>query len=82
MKAKVDFFVSLHNHKKDDNQSKNKTQPELPENWTVWKSKNQGFKEETFFQTGRRVGEDTVCCGEAAATVASGTGGHTLTGSG
>ena len=40
--------------KKDNNQFKAKTQPELPENWTVWKSDNQGVKEETFIQTGRR----------------------------
>ena len=29
----------------------------MPENQTVWKSNNQGVKEETFIQTGRR-GED------------------------
>ena len=28
--------------------------PELPENQTVWKSDNQGVKEETFIQTSRR----------------------------
>ena len=33
---------------------KNKNQPELPENQTVWKSDNQGVKEETFIQIGRR----------------------------
>ena len=32
---------------------KNKNQPELPENRTVWKSDNQGVKEDTFIQTGR-----------------------------
>ena len=26
----------------------------MPENQTVWKSNNQGVKEETFIQTGRR----------------------------
>ena len=31
---------------------KNKKQSELPENQSVWKSDNQGFKEETFIQTG------------------------------
>ena len=36
---------------------KTKKQPELPENKIVWKSNNQGVKEETFFQTGRRVGD-------------------------
>ena len=35
-------------------QFKNKKQPELTENQTVWKSDNQGVKEETFIQTGRR----------------------------
>ena len=29
-------------------------QPEPPENLTVWKSDNQGVKEETFIQTARR----------------------------
>ena len=29
---------------------KNKKQPELPEDRTVWKSDNQGVKEETFIQ--------------------------------
>ena len=46
-------FASLHNQKKDD-KLKKKKQPELPENWTVWKSENQGVKEETFIQTGMR----------------------------
>ena len=32
-------------------------QPELPENQTVWKSDNQGVKEETFTQTGRKGGD-------------------------
>ena len=35
---------------------KTKKQPELPENQTVWKSDNQGVKEETFIHTGRRGG--------------------------
>ena len=35
----------------------NKKNPELPENWTVWKFDNQGIKKETFFQTGRRGGD-------------------------
>ena len=47
-------FSSSHNQKKDNNKFKNKKQPELPENHTVWKSDNQGVKEETFIQTGRR----------------------------
>ena len=45
-------FASLHNQKMD-NKFKNKKQPELPENQTVWKFDNQGVKEETFIQTGR-----------------------------
>ena len=32
-------------------------QPELPESQTVWKYNNQGVKEETFIQTGRRDGD-------------------------
>ena len=35
--------------------NKQKKQPGLPENPTVWKSDNQGVKEETFTQTRRRV---------------------------
>ena len=34
-------FASLHNQKKDNNQSKNNKQPEVQENQTVWKSDNQ-----------------------------------------
>ena len=40
--------------KKDNNQFQNKKQPELPENQIMWKSDNQGVKEETFIQTSRR----------------------------
>ena len=29
----------------------------MPENQTVWKSNNQGVKEETFIQIGRRGGD-------------------------
>ena len=36
---------------------KTKNQPELTENQTVWKPNNQGVKEETFTQTGRRGGD-------------------------
>ena len=49
--------ASSHNQKKDNNKFKNKKQPELTENRTVWKSDNQGVKEETFIQTGRRGGD-------------------------
>ena len=41
-------------NQKDNHQFKNKKQPELLENLTVWKSDNQGVKEEIFIQTGRR----------------------------
>ena len=41
-------FATSHNQKKDDNNFKNKKQPELTENQTVWKSDNQGIKEEIF----------------------------------
>ena len=44
----------MHNQKKDNTQFKKKEQPELPENETAWKSDNQGVKDETFIQTGRR----------------------------
>ena len=46
-----------HNQKKDNNKCKNKKQPELTENRTVWKSDNQGIKEKAFIQT-RRSGRD------------------------
>ena len=46
-------FTSLQNQKKDNNQFKNKEQPELPEYQTAWKSDNQEGKE-TFNQNGRR----------------------------
>ena len=44
-------FTSLHNQKKDNNQFKNKKQPEVPESQTAWKSDNEGVKE-----TSRPVG--------------------------
>ena len=37
----------MHNQKKDNNKFENKKQLELTENQTVWKSDNQGIKEET-----------------------------------
>ena len=40
-----------------EGQYKDTKQPELSENRTVWKSNNQGVKEETFIQTGRRGGD-------------------------
>ena len=65
-----------HNQKKGKNKFKNKNQPELPENQTVWKSDNQGLKEESFMQTGRRGGGGVErMCGTA---VAGREGGPTL----
>ena len=46
-------------------QTNKQTKPELPENQAVWKSDNQGVKEETFIQTGRR-GRDRQTGGEDA----------------
>ena len=46
----------MHNQK-DNNKFKNKQQPELTENRTVWKSNNQGDKQETSIPTGRRGGD-------------------------
>ena len=42
---------------KGQQQFKNKKQPELTENQTVWKSNTPGDKEQTFIQTGRRGGD-------------------------
>ena len=49
--------ASSHNQKKENKKFKNKKQPELTENRTVWKSDNQGIKEETFIWTSRRGGD-------------------------
>ena len=51
-----------------------KTHPELPENLTVWKSDNQGFKEGLFIPTGRRGGRggtatDMMWCGGSKVVV-------------
>ena len=43
--------------KEGKQQFKDKKQPELTENRTVWESDNQGDKAETFIQTGRRCGD-------------------------
>ena len=65
----VDTLRLLAQPKEGQQQFKNKKQPELTENQTVLKSDNQGFKEDTFIQTGRRGGdgkpggEDLRCCG-------------------
>ena len=55
MEAQVDTLCLLTQPKEGQQQFKNKKQPELTENRTVWKSDNQGDKEETFIHTGRRA---------------------------
>ena len=53
MEAYVDTLCLLA-QPKGQQQFKNKKQPELPENQTVWKSDNQEDKEETVIQTSRQ----------------------------
>ena len=53
----MDTLCLLAQPKEGQQQFKNKKQPELTENRTVWKSENQGDKEETFIHTGRRGGD-------------------------
>ena len=53
MEAGVDSLCLLA-QPREGQQFKNKKQPELTQNQTVWKSDNQGDKDETFIQTGRR----------------------------
>ena len=50
MEAQVDTLCLLAQAKERQQQFKNKKQPELTENRTLWKSNNQGNKEETFTQ--------------------------------
>ena len=57
MESYVDTLCLLAQPKEGQQQLKNKKQPELTENRTVWKSDNKGDKEETFIQTGRRGGD-------------------------
>ena len=57
MEVQVDTLCLLAQPKEGQQQFKNRKQPELTENQTVWKSNNQGVKEETFIQTGRRGGD-------------------------
>ena len=47
MEVYIDILCLLAQPKEDNTKYKNKKQPELPENQTVWKSDNQGVKEET-----------------------------------
>ena len=56
MEAQVDTLCLLAQPKEGQQQFKNKKQTELTENRTAGKSENQGNKEETFIQTGRRSG--------------------------
>ena len=57
METKVDTLCLLAQPKEGQQQFKNKKQPELTENRTVWKSDSQGDKEETLTQTSRRGGD-------------------------
>ena len=59
MEAQVDRLCLLAQPKEGQQQFKNKKQPELREKRTVGTSDNQGDKEETFIQTGRRGREDS-----------------------
>ena len=63
MEASVDTLCLLAQPKEGQQQLKNKKQPELTENRTVWKSDNQRVKEETFIQPSRR-GRDGQLGGE------------------
>ena len=53
----MDTLCLLEQPKEVNNRFKNRKQPELPENQTLWKSDNQGVKKETFIQTGRWGGD-------------------------
>ena len=57
MEVKVDTLCILAQPKERQQQFKNKKQPQLTEDRTVWKSDNQGDKEETLIQTSRRGGD-------------------------
>ena len=57
MEAQVDTLCLLVQPKEGQQQLKKKTKTEVTENRTVWKSDNQGDKEETFTQTCRRGGD-------------------------
>ena len=63
-------FASSRNQKKDNNKIKNKNK-QNQQNRTVWKSDNQGVKEDTFIQTGRR-GRDEQPSQEDSSKVAAG----------
>ena len=57
MEVYVDTLCLLAHPKEGQQQFKNKKQSELRENRTVWKSDNQGDKEDRFIHTGRRGGD-------------------------
>ena len=57
MEAYKDTMCLLAQPKEGQQQFKNKKQPELTENQTIWKSDHQGDKEETLTQTSRRGGD-------------------------
>ena len=57
MEAYVDTLRLLAQPTEGQQQFNNKNQPELTENRTVWKSDNQGDKEETLIHTDRRGGD-------------------------
>ena len=59
MEVYVDTLCLLAHPKEGQQQFKNKKQPELTENRTVWKPDNQGDKEETLTQTGSQGTEDS-----------------------
>ena len=56
MEAQVDTLCLLAQPKEGQQEFKNKKQPGLTGNGTVWKSDNQGDKDETFIHTSRRGG--------------------------
>ena len=57
MEALVDTLCLLAQPKEGQQQiEKQRKQPEVAENQTVWKSDNQGVKDETFIQMGRKGG--------------------------
>ena len=62
MEAQVDTLCLL-TQPKEGQQFKNKKQPELTENRTEWKSDNQGDREKTLIQTGRRGGDGQLVWG-------------------
>ena len=74
MEAQVDTLCLLAQPKEGHNKFKNKKHPELTENQTVWKSDNQGFKEETFIQIGRRGREGQLGGEDWGKAAAGGTG--------